>query len=143
MRLIIALLLFNLIPPQQAWSGEITLRIDNQEIRAMVANTPQSREYGLMNHTRLCDNCGMLFAFPKVGKYNFWMKDTPLPLSIAFIAADGKILGVTEMRAYTLDIHTNKREFSYALEMPGSWFSKHQISAGSRVEGLHQAPAGQ
>lgn len=143
MRWIFTLLLYSLIPLQPAWCGDITLRIGTHNIQAAIANTAHSREQGLMQHTRLCDNCGMLFVFPKAGKYSFWMKDTPLPLSIAFIASDGSILDIAEMQANTLDIHGARWKFLYALEMPKNWFSKHRISAKDRVEGLQQAPAGQ
>lgn len=131
-----------LIPLQPAWGGDIILRIGTHSIRAAVANTPQSRERGLMQHTQLCGNCGMLFVFPKTGKYSFWMKGTPLPLSIAFIADDGKILNIAEMQANSTQTHSTQGNILYALEMNKAWFSEHGIKAQHNVQGLHQAAKG-
>ena len=143
MRWLIALILYSLLPVQSAWGEEIALRIGAHRIRATVAHTPYSRERGLMHHTRLCENCGMLFVFPKADRYGFWMKNTPLPLSIAFIAANGRILNIDEMQANSLEPHTAHGEILYALEMQQNWFSRYGISAGDRVTGLQRAPAGQ
>jgi len=143
MRWFIALILYSLAPVQTAWGEEIALHIGAHGIRATVANTPHSRERGLMHHTRLCESCGMLFVFPSAGKYAFWMKDTPLPLSIAFIAADGSILNIVEMQANTTQIHRAQDNALYALEMNEDWFAGHAIEAKDRVEGLQQAPRGQ
>ncbi len=96
-----------------------------------------------MKNVRLCENCGMLFVFPVPGKYTFWMKDTPIPLSIAFIAADGRIIDLAEMQANTIHLHGSKGYALYALEMNQGWFSKHAIKPEDRVEELHHAPQGQ
>ena len=85
----------------------------------------------------------MLFVFPKAGKYRFWMKDTPLPLSIAFIAGDGRILNITEMQANSTRTHSAHGDILYALEMNKGWFTEHAIQTQSQVQGLHQAPPGQ
>lgn len=142
MRLITALFLYILIPLQAAWGGEITLHIGNHSIRAATASTSHSRERGLMQHAELCDNCGMLFIFPQPGKYSFWMKDTPLPLSIAFIAADGSILNIDEMQANSTHSHSALGKALYALEMNKAWFSEHGIKQQDQVQGLLQAPRG-
>lgn len=118
------------------------LRIGTHGIRAAIAGTPHSRERGLMQKTDLCASCGMLFVFPKAGKYNFWMKDTPLPLSIAFIAADGSIINIDEMQANTLNSHGARANALYALEMNKAWFADHAIKPEDHVEGLQQAPRG-
>ncbi len=143
MRWLIAILILILTPLQTARGDEITLRIGSHSILATVANTPQSRERGLMKTVRLCENCGMLFVFPVAGKYTFWMKNTPLPLSIAFIAADGRIIDLVEMQANTLHFHCSSGHSLYALEMNQGWFSKHAIKPEDRVEELHLAPKGQ
>lgn len=137
-----ALLLYILIPLHTAWAEDITLRIGTHSIRATIASTPDSRKRGLMQYTYLCANCGMLFVFPKSGKYSFWMKDTPLPLSIAFIAADGNILNIAEMHANTTQTHSALGDAKYALEMNKGWFSAHAINAKQYVQGLQQAPQG-
>jgi len=143
MRWIIALIFYCLAPVQAAWSEDVLLRIAKHSIRAELANTPQSREQGLMQRKQLCENCGMLFVFPMSGKYAFWMKDTPLPLSIAFIAADGSILNIAEMEANTVDIHSAQGEILYALEMKKAWFSRNSIKISDRVEGLNKVAQGQ
>ena len=123
-----------------AWAEKITLQIGKQTVHAEIADTPQSRGRGLMQRDRLCANCGMLFVFEKAGRYRFWMKDTPLPLSIAFITADGSIINVAEMQPYTTDSHGAEGEALYALEMNRSWFTRNGIKPGNKVQGLRHAP---
>lgn len=142
MRWSIALILCSLQALHPAWGEEITLRIGLHSVNAKIANTPQSREHGLMQQTQLCENCGMLFVFAKTGQYSFWMKDTPLPLSIAFITAHGIISNIAEMQAGSLDIHSSEGEILYALEMPQHWFARQGITAMNRVKGLEQAAPG-
>jgi uncharacterized protein len=143
MRWIIGLLLYSLVTLPTACGSDISLRIGTHSIRATIANTPDSRARGLMRYTYLCANCGMLFVFPQAGKHHFWMKDTPLPLSIAFIAADGSILNIAEMQANTTQTHSARGDAKYALEMNQGWFSAHAIKPGDRVQGLQQSPRGQ
>lgn len=143
MRWIIALLLYSLAPLQAAWAGEIELSIGTHRIRAAIANNTDSRERGLMKSTQLCTDCGMLFIFPHAGKHSFWMKDTPLPLSIAFIAADGSILNIDEMQANTTHSHSARGDALYALEMNKGWFVEHAIKSKDRVHGLQNTPRGQ
>lgn len=143
MRLILALFLCNLIPVQATWAGDIELNIGTHRIHATIANNAYTRERGLMKSAQLCINCGMLFVFPQAGKQFFWMKDTPLPLSIAFIAADGTILNIDEMQAYTTNRHSSLGDALYALEMNKGWFNERVIKAKDRVQGLHNAPRGQ
>lgn len=142
MRLACTALLFCLalaLPP--AWAEKITLKIGKQTVHAEIADTPQSREHGLMRRDQLCAECGMLFVFEKAGRYSFWMKDTPLPLSIAFIAADGAIINTDEMQPDTTDTHSAKGDALYALEMHGGWFARNGIKPGDRVRGIKNVPA--
>lgn len=136
MRWIIVLTISCLTPIKIVNSGEIYLRIGTHTVRALVADTPRSRETGLMQTAQICENCGMLFVFPKAGRYSFWMKNTPLPLSIAFISDDGSILNIEEMQANSTAIHSAKSDATYALEMNKGWFSKHSISPPEFVQGL-------
>jgi hypothetical protein len=124
-----------------AWAEKITLQIGKQSIHAEIADTPQSREHGLMQRNQLCADCGMLFVFEKADRYNFWMKDTPLPLSIAFIAADGTIINIAEMQPNTSDTHGAKGDALYALEMSNGWFARNGIKPGDKVLGVNNAPA--
>ena len=142
MRFFSALSLLCLFVLKPAWGENISLQIGKHNIHAEIANTPQSRERGLMQRGRLCANCGMLFIFEKADRYSFWMKNTPLPLSIAFIAVDGAILNIEEMQPNTLDTHDAQGDALYALEMNSGWFTRNGIKRGITVEGLKQAPIG-
>ena len=119
-----------------AWAEGITLKIGTQTVQAEIADTPQSREHGLMQRDHLCANCGMLFVFDRAGQYSFWMKNTPLPLSIAFISADGSIINIEEMQPNTTDTHDARGEALYALEMNSGWFAGHGILPANKVQGL-------
>ena len=119
-----------------AWAETMILHIGQHRIQAEIANTPQSRERGLMQRDYLCTNCGMLFVFPKAGRLSFWTKNTPLPLSIAFIAADGAILNIEEMRPNTTDTHSARGDALYALEMNKGWFAGNKIKQGNVIQGL-------
>lgn len=142
MRWIMIFILFSLVTPQFAWSEELVLKIGTIRINAMVANTPESRQRGLMHTRQLCENCGMLFVFPWAGRHSFWMKETLLPLSIAFISADGTIINLSEMEANSGDIHSAQDLAIYALEMNKGWFDKHGVKPKTRIEGLQTAPSG-
>lgn len=136
-----ALLLCLALALPSAWAEKITLRIGKQTVHAEIADTPKSRERGLMQRDHLCADCGMLFVFEKADRYNFWMKDTPLPLSIAFIAANGAIINIEEMQPNTTDFHSAKGDALYALEMRSGWFARNGIKQGYRVQGVKNAPA--
>lgn len=136
-----ALLLCLALALPSAWAEKITLRIGKQTIRAEIADTLQSREHGLMQRDHLCANCGMLFVFEKADRYGFWMKDTPLPLSIAFIAANGTITNIAEMQPNTTELHRAKEDALYALEMHSGWFARNGIKSGDRILGIKHAPA--
>lgn len=138
-RTVLLLCLALVLPP--AWAEKIVLKIGGQTVLAEVAATPQSRERGLMQRDQLCANCGMLFVFEKAGRYGFWMKDTPLPLSIAFIATGGAIINIAEMRPRTTEPHRANGNALYALEMHGGWFARNGIKPGDRVLGINHAPA--
>ncbi len=125
----------------QTWAENITLMIKKQTVYAEVANTAQSRERGLMQRDRMCTDCGMLFVFEKADRHNFWMKDTPLALSVAFIGADGDIINIEEMLPGTTDIHSAKGDALYALEMHSGWFARNSIKPGDRVRRVKSAPA--
>ena len=137
MKLIRTLLIFCLaLPLPSAWAETTTLRIGNLRIQAEVASTPQSRSQGLMQRSQLCADCGMLFVFPQAARHAFWMKNTPLPLSIAFIAADGTILNIEEMQPNTTDNHTAQGDALYALEMNGGWFTQSSVKSGHKIKDL-------
>ena len=105
-------------------------------IQAELADTPEKRQIGLMNRTSMPMNSGMLFVFEEKAGHCFWMFNTKIPLAIAFIADDGKIVNIEEMQAGTTNNHCPKAAVRYALEMNKQWFSERVISPGSVISGL-------
>ena len=114
----------------------IQMKVGIYSIQAEVADNPDLREVGLMNRTSLPTNSGMLFIFERKAGNCFWMKNTKLPLSIAFIADDGKIVNIEEMQADTTNNHCPKAPIRYALEMNKGWFSERVIVPGNTIQGL-------
>ena len=111
----------------------IPLYLHEKEIRVEVAKTPEERSRGLMGRKHLGKDEGMLFIFETEDTHEFWMKDTLLPLSIAFIDKDNRIVWMTEMKPLTLDSHVPPRPVLYALEMNKGWFSSHGIKVGDQI----------
>lgn len=95
-----------------------------------VAKTGEERAKGLMGRTSLAKNEGMLFVFETEGYHGFWMKNTLLPLSIAFIDREGRIVWITDMSPLTLSVHDPPKPILYALEMNHGWFAANGIKAG-------------
>lgn len=114
----------------------IELKTGIYRIQAEVASTPQARQVGLMNRTSMPTDSGMLFIFDQKATHCFWMSNTKIPLAIAFIADDGKIVNIEEMQAETLNNHCPKMAVRYALEMNQNWFSQRAIGPGSVIQGL-------
>jgi hypothetical protein len=105
-------------------------------IRAEVADRDASRAMGLMHRTALAPNGGMLFVFDDDAVHCMWMKNTPLPLSVAFIDARGAIVNIADMQPHTEVSHCAARPARYALEMAQGWFAERGIRAGARLRGL-------
>ena len=105
-------------------------------IRAELAATDATRSLGLMHRSSLAPNGGMLFVFDAPGAYCMWMKNTPLPLSVAFIDAAGAIVNIEDMQPHTEQSHCAARPAAYALEMRQGWFAARGIRAGERLRGL-------
>lgn len=105
-------------------------------IDAAVAANNQDREQGLMYRTSLAPNEGMLFVFNENAVHCFWMKNTLIPLSIAFIRADGTVTDIDEMQAETENNHCPRNNGVYALEMSSGWFSAKNIQPGTKIQGL-------
>ena len=114
----------------------IELKTGIYRVQAELADTPKSREVGLMNRSSMPTNSGMLFIFEQKAGHCFWMNNTKIPLSIAFIADDGKIVNIEEMQAETTNNHCPKAAVRYALEMNKQWFTERVIVPGTIVTGL-------
>jgi len=99
-----------------------------------VARTDQQRATGLMNRGSLAPDAGMVFVFPQPSTAHFWMKDTLIPLSIAFVADDGTILDVQEMQAESLEQHASPAPYRYAIEASQGWFAQHGVRPGQGVD---------
>ncbi len=104
------------------------------ELTVELATTSAARGRGLMGREELAEDRGMLFVFPSDTEAGFWMKDTSIPLSIAFIAEDGTILDVQDMEPFSTELHRPPRPYRYALEVNQGWFGRNGIGPGDRVE---------
>jgi uncharacterized membrane protein (UPF0127 family) len=104
-------------------------------IRAEVAQRPGERAIGLMHRPSMPANDGMLFVFEAPERQCFWMKNTLLPLSIAFLGDDGRIVNIEEMKPQSLDSHCSEKPVRYALEMNAGWFAKKGLKPGGRITG--------
>lgn len=105
-------------------------------IRAEVAADFGSRAQGLMYRKSLPSNAGMLFVFDEPGAQCMWMKNTLIPLSVAFMGDDATIVNIEDMAPQTLDSHCARRPARYALEMNGGWFTARGIKPGMRLGGI-------
>ena len=104
-------------------------------IDAQVAQTPKEREIGLMHRKNMPAHEGMLFVYEQPGLQCFWMKNTLLPLSTAFLADDGTIVNLADMQPQTLDSHCSSKPVRYVLEMNQGWFAKKGLKAGAVLSG--------
>lgn len=137
--LVVATLLVAAIPVHAADPPTTTLTINGQKVLAEVVSTPETRATGLMNRFSLQPDHGMLFVFEAPQPLGFWMKNTFIPLSIAFIAADGKIVNIEDMRPQDESTHWSRGVALYALEMKQGWFAGKKIAAGDVIRGLPPA----
>ena len=118
----------------------VELSIKGHRLVAETAATTATRTVGLMRRFSLKPDHGMLFVFNAPQPLAFWMKNTFVPLSIAFIGADGRILNIEDMAPQTETTHPSRGLALYALEMKKGWFAERGIAAADRVEGLERAP---
>lgn len=105
-------------------------------ITAEIASTPQSRMIGLMMRERLAPNHGMVFVFEDKSQHCFWMRNTLIPLSIAFIDDDGTVVSIADMSPKSEASTCPQRPVRYALEMDQGWFAKRGVTAGQKISGL-------
>jgi uncharacterized membrane protein (UPF0127 family) len=112
-----------------------TLTAGMHQITAQVASTPQQREIGLMFRKEMPQQEGMLFVFEEPSLQCFWMKNTLLPLTAAFVADDGTIVNLADMKPQTTNSHCSTKPVRYVLEMNQGWFAKKGIKAGARLAG--------
>ncbi|RZL44514.1 MAG: DUF192 domain-containing protein [Variovorax sp.] len=113
----------------------VRLSAGMHQIDAQVAAAPEQRMTGLMHRKEMPQHEGMLFVFEQPSQQCFWMKNTLLPLSIAFVEDDGTIVNIDEMKPQTLDSHCSAKPVRYVLEMNTGWFAKKGIKAGQKLAG--------
>jgi uncharacterized protein len=134
-----ALLCVWLASGASAAEPEIALNAGVYVIHAEVVDTPETRARGLMYRKSMPDNHGMLFVFSDAEQQCFWMKNTIIPLSIAFLDDRGVIVNIADMAPQTEDNHCSEGPARYAIEMNQGWFAKRHIRAGFRISGLDTA----
>lgn len=116
--------------------GRLELTAGFHRIEAEVAYTDPDRQQGLMNRRSMAANQGMLFVFPFPARHCMWMKNTLLPLSVAFLDEQGRILNIEDMQPQTEDNHCAARPAAFALEMNQGWFRQKGIAPGARIGGV-------
>ena len=116
----------------------LKLMVKGITVPVEVAADNASREKGLMFRKHLPENSGMLFVMDRSDAVCMWMKNTLIPLSVAFIDNDSFIITIEEMKPLTLDIHCSKAKAFYALEMNESWFEKNHVKPGDKISRLPQ-----
>ena len=123
--------------PQKLKTTVLTIERENApavEITVEIARTDEERALGLMFRKNLPDGQGMLFIFDRDQQLSFWMKNTIIPLSIAFISSDGHILEIKDMQPNDINSVKSSRSVRYALEAPQGWFSRVNVKAGDVVK---------
>ena len=140
--MVLCVLLFASCTAQKLTVQEISIERNGQAIavvKAEIARTNEERATGLMFRERLPDGEGMLFVFEHDHVMSFWMRNTLIPLSIAFITSDGRIIDIKDMYPHDENSVTSSRSGRYALEVPQGWFSRMGVQVGDVVR-LPQLP---
>lgn len=120
-------------------AGELpvrTIQVDGHTLKVEVASTPETRAKGLMHRDHLPADRGMLFVYPDEEPLGFWMKNTRIPLSIAYADRHGTIVRIADMTPYSLDRVPSLYPAMYALEVNQGWFREHGVEKGDRITGL-------
>jgi uncharacterized membrane protein (UPF0127 family) len=123
---------------QQAPLPTVKLNAGIHVIQAEVASTMATRTQGLMQRKAMAQGAGMIFLFDEAAAHCMWMKNTLIPLSVAFIDEGGTIVNIADMQPLDETTHCASRPAIYALEMNQGWFKKRGIGPGMRVDGIPQ-----
>ncbi len=116
------------------------LGIGMYRIEAELAHTPQTRQSGLMHRRSMPAQRGMVFVFEQAARHCMWMKNTYIPLSVAFIDDQGRILNIADMTPHSEDSHCAAGAARYALEMNQGWFAAKGVAPGAQLRGLERLP---
>ncbi|WP_018138917.1 MULTISPECIES: DUF192 domain-containing protein [unclassified Thioalkalivibrio] len=120
------------LPVTELTVGERTLSVE-------IAADEPARRQGLMHREELADDQGMLFVWDRPARYAMWMRNTYIPLDVAFIDTDYRITSIETMEPQTTTLHEAKRDVLYALEVNAGWFAENDVSAGDRIDDLPRA----
>jgi len=120
-------------PAPQMNLPRTTLSIGIHQLQVQVAQTPEQRATGLMYRTEMPQQEGMLFVFATPSQQCFWMKNTQIPLTAAFVADDGTIVNLEDMQAQTTQSHCSAKPVRYVLEVNQGWFAKKGLKAGTKL----------
>jgi len=118
----------------EAGLAVITLEIDGHKLKTEVAQTEVEQSRGLMYRRELGANAAMIFVYDQPRTLSFWMKNTFVPLSIAFLDTDGVIVDIQDMHPQSEVSHPSAKPASYALEVNQGWFAEHGIAVGAKAE---------
>ncbi len=122
-------------PAPQMNLPRTTLTLGIHQIQAQVAQTTEQHATGLMFRTDMAQQEGMLFVFQAPSQQCFWMKNTLIPLTAAFVADDGTIVNLENMQPQTTESHCSTKPVRYVLEVNQGWFAKKGIKAGTKLQG--------
>jgi len=140
---LIVFLAIGLVPSTATWSQDapqmnlqrVRIGAGMYQIDAQLAQTPTEQQIGLMHRKDMPQQEGMLFVFPQRATQCFWMKNTLLPLTAAFVADDGRIVNLVDMKPQSLDSHCSTEPVRYVLEMNQGWFATKNIKSGIKLSG--------
>lgn len=139
MKKLLPLLLCGLAGVAQAQMPRVDLSLGFYRVEAEVAADQKNRALGLMGRRSLAPQQGMLFVFAAPARHCMWMKNTFLPLSVAFLDEEGSVINIEDMQPETENNHCAARPARFALEMNQGWFAGKGIKSGARLTGLEKA----
>ncbi|WP_415845587.1 DUF192 domain-containing protein [Stutzerimonas zhaodongensis] len=139
--LLLPLVALVLMPMANASEPLLELRVGDARLEAEYARTPNERERGLMERTEMPADHGMLFRFDELRRHCLWMKNTPLPLSAAFMDEQGRIVDIIDLQPLDTSIRCSQGPARYALEMNQGWFEAKGVEVGERVLGIPDIPS--
>jgi|TARA_R110000868_G_scaffold52825_7_gene166388 uncharacterized membrane protein (UPF0127 family) len=119
--------------PADSVFPQIQIKVKQNVYALEYANTFELRSQGLMHREEMCGSCGMLFNFKQSRQAGMWMKNTLIPLDVAFIRADGKITDIKAMQPHDLSTTASSEQVLYAWEMNQGWFAQNAIQVGDTV----------
>jgi uncharacterized protein len=137
-----ALLFWFALAAAQAETAPRELRLAGQTLTVEIAAAPDTMARGLMHREHLPDDHGMLFIWPADQVVAMWMKNTLIPLSVAFIGSDFRVLNIADMEPHSRQVHPSHGPARYALELNQGWFARHGVEAGSRIDDLERLLTG-